>query len=233
MKNQENNTKVKYVAYYRVSTRQQGDSKLGLEAQKQAVMKHVADRNGVIIGEFNDIQSGKSDERIGFQKALELARKEDAILIVAKLDRLSRKASTLMLIKDMSIKLEVVDLPELNTMTLGIFATMAQYERELISQRTKAALQELKKKGKKLGNTKIIRQKKVQRKAQRKKRENLIEKYRHIFPILKDLKRQGLKLREITERLNQYGIKTIKGKNFTITQVHRCLKYMEKWNIEI
>ena len=128
----------KYVAYYRVSTRGQGESGLGLEAQKAAVAGFV---KGVIVAEYTEIESGKNNQRVELGAAIERAKQEKAVLVIAKLDRLSRNASFIFTLRDSGVNFQCVDMPDANTLTIGIFATLAQHERELISSRTKAALQ--------------------------------------------------------------------------------------------
>lgn len=139
----------KYVAYYRVSTERQGRSGLGINAQKQAVKDYVKDNK--IIASFTETESGGDNNRIELLNAIGKAKQSGAILLVAKLDRLSRNAAFLMNLRDSGVPFECCDIPEANTLTIGIFATMAQYEREQISSRTKAALAERKKTGIKIG----------------------------------------------------------------------------------
>src|SRR5258706_2822013 len=131
----------RYVAYLRVSTDRQGRSGLGLEAQRSAVAQYVAAKGGRIIEpEYVEVESGKRNDRPELEKALKHCRLTGAILIVAKLDRLSRNAAFLMTLRDSGAEFVAADLPEANTMTVGIMALVAQHEREAISARTKAAL---------------------------------------------------------------------------------------------
>ncbi|GAB3900781.1 recombinase family protein [Spirosoma agri] len=133
----------KYVAYYRVSTRAQGDSGLGLEGQRYAVANFVkeSDRRAAIVAEYTEVESGKNNQRVQLTAAIDRAKKEGAVLVIAKLDRLSRNASFIFTLRDSGVNFQCVDMPDANTLTIGIFATLAQHERELISSRTKAALQ--------------------------------------------------------------------------------------------
>ncbi len=144
---------MKYVTYYRVSTARQGRSGLGLEAQRAAVEAFM-DANGPCeeIASFTEVESGKHNDRPQLRKAIQHCRRHRATLLVAKIDRLSRNAAFLMNLRDAGIRFVAADLPDLNTLTLGIFASMAQYEREQISTRTKAALAAAKARGVKLGN---------------------------------------------------------------------------------
>src|SRR5271169_117354 len=133
-----------YIAYYRVSTNKQGESRLGLDSQGVCVDEYVKDK-GIIISKYLEIESGKKNNRPELLKAIEECKLTGATLIVNKLDRLSRNVSFLFALKDNNIDFLCCDQPELNTLTLGIFATVAQYEREIISERTKKALAEKKK----------------------------------------------------------------------------------------
>lgn len=135
---------MKYVAYFRVSTKEQGCSGLGLQSQKQNAFRFAKAQGGTIISEFEEVESGKNNERIELEKAIRHAKQNDATLLIAKLDRLSRNAAFIFKLRDEKVKFVCVDLPDANTMTIGIFATFAQHEAEVISQRTVAALREKK-----------------------------------------------------------------------------------------
>src|SRR5262249_39658819 len=135
----------RFVAYLRVSTARQGRSGLGLEAQRETVRQFIASRNGKIIApEFIEVESGKRNDRPEFAKAIKRCRVTGATLLVAKLDRLSRNAAFLLTLRDSLIASGVeyvaADMPEANTMTIGVMAVVAQHEREAISKRTKEAL---------------------------------------------------------------------------------------------
>lgn len=133
--------KSKYVAYLRVSTDRQGRSGLGLEAQRESVRRFVSDRSGIIIApEFVEVESGKRNDRPELAKALKRCQLTGATLVVSKLDRLSRNAAFLLTLRDSGVDFVAADLPEANTLTIGVMASMAQHEREIISARTKAAL---------------------------------------------------------------------------------------------
>ncbi len=140
----------RYVAYYRVSTERQGKSGLGLEAQRRKVFDY-AQTTGELIAEFCDIQSGRDDNRTELQKALALAKRENAKLLIARLDRFSRRVSFIAQIMEQGIGLVCAEMPNATDFQLHIFAALAQEERRLISERTKAALAEAKRRGKILG----------------------------------------------------------------------------------
>lgn len=147
---------MKYVAYYRVSTTKQEKTKLGLQAQQETV-RHFADAHGKIIAEFVEVQSGAKDERVTLHKAIQLARQENAKLLIAKLDRFSRRVSFIASIMEQGVPLVVAEMPNATDFQLHIFAALAQEERRLISERTKAALRQAKAKGTQLGkNARVL-----------------------------------------------------------------------------
>jgi DNA invertase Pin-like site-specific DNA recombinase len=141
---------VNYVAYYRVSTEKQGKSGLGLAAQRSRLEAFVS-ANDHILQEFVDVQSGRKDDRTGLTKALAAAKTKKATLLIARLDRFSRRVSFIARIMDEGISLCCAEMPNASEFQLHIFAALAQEERRLISERTRAALAEAKKRGIKLG----------------------------------------------------------------------------------
>lgn len=143
---------MKIVSYLRVSTRQQGASGLGLEAQRSAIESYAAQRHGKVIEIFTEIESGKVNTRPELLKALHLAKVTGATLVIAKLDRLSRNAAFLLTLRDSGVRFVAADMPDANDLTVGIMALVAQQEREAISKRTTEALKAAKARGVRLGN---------------------------------------------------------------------------------
>lgn len=147
---------MKIVAYHRVSTAKQGISGLGLEAQRDAIETYAARAGGSVVGSFTEVESGKNNERPELAKALHLAKVTGSVLVIAKLDRLSRNAAFLLTLRDSGVKFVAADMPDANDLTVGIMALVAQQEREAISRRTREALQRkkirLEAEGKRLGN---------------------------------------------------------------------------------
>ena len=195
---------INYVAYYRVSTERQGKSGLGLAAQRSKITEFILPTD-IVIAEFCDIQSGRNDNRVELSKALVLAKREDAKLIIARLDRFSRRVSFIAQIMDQGIGLVCAEMPHASDFQLHIFAALAQEERRLISERTKAALAEAKRRGKILGtNGKNLAAK--NRKAADEFAASLMEK------LSTDLKQQSFSA--IARHLNKVGITTVTGRKF-------------------
>jgi DNA invertase Pin-like site-specific DNA recombinase len=141
----------KFVAYRRVSTLKQGASGLGLEAQQQTIKQYLSGGNWQLLAEFTEVESGKHNNRPELAKALKHCKLTGATLLVAKLDRLSRDIHFITSLEKAGVDFTVCDFPSANKFTIHIFAALAQYERELISQRTSLALAALKAKGRVLG----------------------------------------------------------------------------------
>lgn len=212
----------KYIAYYRVSTSKQGDSGLGLEAQRNDVMRYT---NGNLLHEFTDVASGKKNTRPELEKALAMAKSENAVLIFAKLDRLSRDVEFIFSIRNAGVEIVCCDMPDLNTLTIGIFATMAQYERELISERTKKALAVKKAQGVKLGKPENLTNEakaKGREVNSRNAKESKVNQTALI--IARDHAKAGTPLSAIAESLNFLGIKTRRGGKWHKSAVHYLLK---------
>jgi DNA invertase Pin-like site-specific DNA recombinase len=211
----------KYIAYYRVSTKQQGASGLGLDAQRAAVRSFTKCKT-CIIAEYTEIESGKKDKREQLNAAIAHAKEAGATLVIAKLDRLSRNASFIFALRDSGVEFVCADMPQANTLTIGIFATLAQHERELISQRTKAALQAKKAQGFALGNPQNLTEKaRINSAISRRKQAR--EHNRQAVEIAILLRDRGWSMRKIAERLNALGFRTRRGKIFYVSAVARLL----------
>lgn len=208
----------KFIAYYRVSTQKQGNSGLGIEAQKSAVQKFI-NRDDELISELTDIESGKKDNRPNLLRAIELCKRNDAILLIAKLDRLSRNAAFIFTLRDTKVKFKCCDMPDANSVTIGIMAVLAQDERERTSQRTKDALAELKRQGKKLGSPQNLnvaaREKGL---AIRQSNSLTNDNNRRAAALILALHSQGKSFYKITSELNALGFKTRRGNEFSQVQ---------------
>lgn len=210
----------RYVIYTRVSTAEQGKSGLGLEAQQRDIdlfLQNFSETPWEIIGEFRDVQSGKVDDRPELMKALQLARKEKAELLVAKLDRLSRDVEFIArTIKQATLR--VASMPHADNFQLHIYAALAEQEREFISKRTKAALQVAKERGRQLGG---LRDKTMKRnEAIQEKAKAEAEK---VMKIVGPLRNAGQTLSTIADTLNDMNVATSRGGQWTPMQVKRVL----------
>ena len=210
-----------YVAYYRVSTQKQGASGLGLQAQQTTVKNYIGENN--LVAEFTEIESGKNDKRIELQKAIEHAKANNAVLIIAKLDRLSRNASFIFTLRDSGVNFTCCDIPDANTMTIGIFALLAQQEREMISDRTKKALAAKKANGAILGTpANLSNTDRAAGNAAYHAKAIQNENNRRAFSLIEVLRTQGMSYRAIADKLNGAGYKSSKGGKFfaaTVKQV--------------
>lgn len=212
----------RYVTYQRVSTEDQGRSGLGLAAQERDIgifLEAFSVEPFEVIGQFVEVQTGKDDYRPELMKALELVRATGAELLVAKLDRLSRKVSFIAnLMEDRKVSLRVATMPSADKFQLHIYAALAEQEREFISIRTKGALAEAKARGVKLGGLRDAtgrRNAVLQAKAR--------ERAERVAGIILPLKSQGATLREIAATLNKSGVPTARGGKWQASQVQRTL----------
>jgi DNA invertase Pin-like site-specific DNA recombinase len=137
----------RFVAYYRVSTEKQGRSGLGIDAQRHAVQNYLNGGAWKLLAEFTEIESGKRSDRPKLIEAIKLARKDRATLLIAKLDRLARNVAFIANLMEAGVEFVAVDMPHANRLTVHILSAVAEHERELISQRTKAALAAAKERG--------------------------------------------------------------------------------------
>ena len=129
-------TEGKYIAYYRVSTDKQGESGLGLEAQRKAVDDYLNGGNWERVETYTEIESGKKTHRPELEKALTACKKGKATLVIAKLDRLARNVHFISGLMESGVRFVACDMPNANDFMLHIYAAVAQEERRLISQRT-------------------------------------------------------------------------------------------------
>ena len=218
----------KYVAYLRVSTQKQGYSGLGLEAQKEIIQNHL--REITPIAEYTEIESGRKTDkgRPQLRNALEHCRKEGAVLIVAKLDRLARNVSFLSSLLENDVEIIFCDFPQANKMVLHILAAISQYEAELIATRTKQALAAKKIRGAKLGNPEHLLDKHEEaiansNKTNREKAKRNPNNKRAVA-FLKVLVGQDITLNQMAEILNKEGFVTSQGYQFLPSTVYKLIK---------
>ena len=217
-----------YIAYIRVSTKGQEKSGLGLQAQK-AIIEHYANvENAIIINTYVETESGGDiSNRPKLKDAINYCIKHNCILIVAKLDRLSRDIEHIFKIKkQLGDKFKSCDLPDTETITVGIYAIFAQREKEIISIRTKIALEQKKKQGIILGKPENFTDEGRRAGAEarkRKSRENPVNTRAYAL-IRVCREQQGLSFTAIANELNQSGYTTAKGKQFVRQTVERIYK---------
>lgn len=208
-----------FVAYYRTSTRTQD---LGIEAQKAAVVSWLNGGKHQVIGEYEEHESGKNDERKQLQAAIALCKKRKATLVIAKMDRLSRDLAFIANLMKSGVEFVACDNPHANKLTIHILAAVAEHERDMIAKRTSEALQALKRQGKKLGSPDL-------EKAQTKSREVRTAKAdqfaANVLPVIEKLKAQGFTtLRAIASELNERNVKTSRGGEWSAKQVQLVLE---------
>jgi DNA invertase Pin-like site-specific DNA recombinase len=220
-----------FVAYYRVSTDRQGVSGLGLEAQREAVGRHIALAGGALAAEFQEIESGSRKDRPELSAALAACRAHRATLIIAKLDRLARNVSFISNLMESGVDFVATDHPLANRLTVHILAAVAENESEMISRRTKEALAQAKLRGVKLGNPNLKPGSRgAALYASRTKRDYANAKARDIMPYIDAARRAGcLSLGQLAEALTARGIRTPAGKaTWSAEQVRRVLRRIAK-----
>ena len=215
----------KYVAYLRQSTQKQQISGLGIEAQREIIFSHVKD--GTILQEFIETESGTKSERPKLKEAIELCRKTNSVLICAKLDRLSRNVAFTSKLLESDVEIVFCDFPQANKLILHIISSIAEYEAGLISTRTKQALKAKKERGIKLGKSDNLMNKHSQAIANstrtNKAKAESNPNNKRAVALLRSLIIEGKTLSEMTSLLNEQGFTTSKGCKFQITQVKRLL----------
>jgi DNA invertase Pin-like site-specific DNA recombinase len=210
-----------FIKYYRVSTRSQADSGLGLSAQQRDIdlyLSTYAETPWTVIAEFTDVQSGKDDNRPELQKAMALAEETGATLLIAKLDRISRRVSFISAIMERKrLNLTVATMPNADKFQLHIYAALAEQEREFISLRTKQALAPLKGTGKLGGNRGNID------KANEAARALADAHATKVMDTVRPLKEAGRTLQQIANTLNKTGVTTARGGRWYPTTVKNVL----------
>lgn len=212
-----------FVVYLRVSTQRQGESGLGLEAQKAAVNLFVKSSAGEVVTEMVEIESGKRSDRPVLNQALALCKQNGYTLLVAKLDRLTRNLHFITALQQSKVNFLAADNPHATPFLIHILVAVAEHERNLISQRTRAALVVAKGRGVKLGNP---RYNEAIPKAHAVWTKLAADRNAALRTTIQEMmaKAGTTTLAEIAHGLNLRGVKTNRGCLFTPTQVHRILK---------
>ena len=220
----------KFVAYFRVSTAEQGKSGLGLEAQKTMVENYINNK-GQLINQFTEIETGTSKrKRTEIYKAIEFAKQNNAVLVIAKIDRLARNVFFVSSLMEAGVEFIACDLPQATNFTIHLYAALAEMEAKLISERTKNALAEKKKQGFKLGTpanlteegkkkaAQVIRQKAIDNRANA-----------HSTALIVEYRAKGFSYDKIALMLNKLNLSTSQGKLHNSTSVFRLYqRYQHK-----
>jgi DNA invertase Pin-like site-specific DNA recombinase len=219
------------IGYLRVSTKGQGESGLGLEAQRAAVGGYARQTGAHVAAWYTEVESGKLADRPELARALAHARRSKATLVVAKLDRLARNVAFLSALMDSTVPFVACDNPHANRLTLHILAAVAEAEALAISQRTKAALAAYKARGGKLGaelpqcrNLTAAAVAKGNARSAESRARMAREAYADLAPLMRELRDKGLSLQAIAEELNRQGHTTRRGLPWNAVQVSRVLE---------
>lgn len=226
-------TAPRLIAYLRVSTAKQGIHGLGVEAQREAVRSYAqggAGEGAVILAEYVEAESGKRNDRPKLAAAIEHSKLAGARLVIAKLDRLSRDAAFLIGLRNSGVDFVAADMPQADSFTVGILALVAEREREMTSQRTKAALAAAKRRGIKLGNPNGAAHLRGRGNGEavqtiKARADEKAERFRKTLAVLRE---EGVtSARGISRALNSMGLKTPRRGLWTATSVGRLLVRLE------
>ena len=201
----------------------QGADGNGIQHQMTVVNRYAEANGAEIVGQFIEVESGgKTDsERPQLAAALEKCKKENAVLVCSKIDRLSRNAEFLLRLMNSRVEFVCCDIPNCDRFTISLFAILAEKEKNMISERTKNALKMVKSRGIKLGNPNpelsVIKMNEGARKGR-------IDFKNKIIPIINEIKSTGIKtLQGLADCLNRRGISTRNGKQWYPTQIRNLL----------
>lgn len=213
----------RFVAYYRVSTQQQGRSGLGLEAQQEAVRRYLNGGAWELVGAYTEVESGRRVDRPQLAAALVECKRQGATLIVAKLDRLARNVHFVSGLIESGVDFVAADMPQANKTMIQMHAVMAEWERDQISKRTKDALAAAKARGVKLGTAGAanLRPMLERRKAAADQYANKMR------GVLLALKARGLSQRAVADELNKLGIAPPRGGSWHLATVQRVMARLQ------
>jgi DNA invertase Pin-like site-specific DNA recombinase len=211
----------RFVAYYRVSTKEQGQSGLGLEAQREAVRNYLNGGRWKLVEEFTEVETGKGsnalEKRPVLREALERAKKAKATLLIAKLDRLARNVHFVSGLIESGTPFIAVDNPQADKTMLHMYSVMAEWERDRISQRIREALAAKKARGEAVGNPDSLQSHNEQRSAK------AHDFAKGLSRTLKAYLKAGMTQRQMVDELNAQGITTARGGQWSLVQLQRVL----------
>jgi len=217
------------ISYLRVSTARQGASGLGLEAQRAAVAAHIAAGGHTLVAEYVEVESGRKADRPQLAAALAACKLHRATLVIAKLDRLARNVAFIANLMDGGVDFVACDMPHANRLTLHLLAAIAEHEREMISQRTKAALAAAKARGTRLGNPNgaaglVAYSADAARQSALKRAERASLRADAVEPVISEVVASGVEgARAIAVALNDRGIPAPSGGKWHGEQVRRTM----------
>ena len=209
-----------FIAYYRVSTEKQGQSGLGLEAQREIVHQFVLSTGGKLIEEYVEVESGKRCDRPELTKALAVCKKTKATLLIAKLDRLARNVHFISGLMESGVEFVAADNPHANRLMVHLLAAFAEHERDMISKRTKEALAAAKARGIELGRNGHV--------LARENRERALAFSVSMRGVVEEIQNEGNQtLASIATELNDRGVPTPHGAKWYPASVKRLLSHMK------
>jgi DNA invertase Pin-like site-specific DNA recombinase len=225
----------KYITYIRVSSERQGRSGLGLAAQEEAAQQYAAREGGKIVGSFREVETGKNGIRPQLQAAIARCRREKAVLLVAKIDRLFRNLQFLTALMNSDVPFVAADNANASRLTLHILGAVAEDEARRISQRTREALAQAKARGKLLGSARpghwegkeevrLAALSKARERAAELKRNKHLEALEGFRPIISDMLEAGATQQAIADKFNEDGLTTPTGGVWNAVSIHRAIK---------
>lgn len=223
---------MRYISYYRVSTKEQGRSGLGLSDQRHIVERYLRVGDD-LVAEFTEIESGRKSSRPRLGEAIRACQQHSAKLLIAKLDRLSRNVAFVMTLRDSGVDFVACDLPDANTLTIGMMVTFAQYEAERTAERTRAALAQKKAQGYRLGKPENLTAAAIQ-KGREVRTANARQHKANVqaMELASFYRSMGMTYAQIADRLNDMHYLTRRSKSFEGKAVFRLLKRREEINSE-
>lgn len=218
----------RYISYVRVSTQKQGLDGYGVDAQRKSITDFLNGGNWELIAEYAEVESGKKSDRPALKKALSHCKRTKSILVISKIDRLSRNVAFLSNLMESGVEFIATDNPHANKLTVQLMAVMAENEREAISKRTKEALAAAKARGVKLGNPKGLKKEVIEKgrplalKARQVKANEYADRMK---PVIQELLDEGLSLNTIARRMMENKELTPRGgSQWSPTTVKNILK---------